>query len=576
MRRHVLGFLAIGLTAVLSRAVSAADDAGHRFGEWPAINAMLPDEKQHNLNPNDQDFLIEIWFKPLPKVKAKGMAPNTLVAKRLWDRLAGYELGYRPNGDVYFAVCDAGCELEGDLAVGAACGLQDDQWYYIAAARAGDSLRLYKDGSLAKDLSGRKIGRIANQDVFNVSLGHVRLPGPLPDQGDSLLAHEERSPGRFRPGRCGTPPHPGKTGRRFDRQRRLFPLDFQRRRRDRAGPGQQRQHADVRAAGLSPARRDPDQAFSREARGDDLLRGYRPPRCRRHESRQPAEAVPVDPAGAEAVAPGDVLHFCKGRYVLKDMLLLPRGENGKPVTVEGEEGTVLVGSEPITGWTKTADGIWVIKGWKGNYFGPSDPREWDVRSQPGNILFAGDDVMDYVATKADLAPGCWNLEPLEGHSPKTIYLCPPPGVDPNAAKHGDHGVCRFAPAFGVQPRPQPAFYPRRLRHGHRRPGPPDRAQPHRLDGRQRALGIYGQDIVIRNNLIEWTGGIGGAAPGSSSRTTSCGSTPGGSWMRAGRAEPSSSSPATWITVFAATSWPTTAPPPSGTTGQRRASRSRIT
>jgi parallel beta-helix repeat protein len=191
------------------------------------------------------------------------------------------------------------------------------------------------------------------------------------------------------------------------------------------------------------------------------------------------------------------------------MLLLPRGDNGKPVTVEGEDGTVLVGSEPITGWTKTDNGIWVVKGWKGNYFGPSDPREWDVRSQPGNILFAGSDVIDYVATKADLAPGCWTLEPLEGHSPKAIYLCPPPGVDPNAAQM-EIVVC------GGLFQPSEFNHVRNLHFTRAGCAMGIGGRGHVIEHNRidwmggGAFGVYGQDIIIRNNRIEWTGGIGGA------------------------------------------------------------------
>ena len=44
---------------------------GHHFGQWPAISAMIAEETQKNLNLDDQDFLIEIWFKPLAVLKYK-------------------------------------------------------------------------------------------------------------------------------------------------------------------------------------------------------------------------------------------------------------------------------------------------------------------------------------------------------------------------------------------------------------------------------------------------------------------------------------------------------------------------
>ena len=56
----------------------AAEPQGHHFGKWPAINAVIHDESQKNLNLDDKDFLIEVWFKPLAKLKYKGNGPSSL------------------------------------------------------------------------------------------------------------------------------------------------------------------------------------------------------------------------------------------------------------------------------------------------------------------------------------------------------------------------------------------------------------------------------------------------------------------------------------------------------------------
>ncbi len=38
--------------------------------------------------------------------------------------------------------------------------------------------------------------------------------------------------------------------------------------------------------------------------------------------------------------------------------------------------------------------------------------------------------MDFIFSKTELVPGSWTIEPIEGVGPKTLTLCPIPGVDP--------------------------------------------------------------------------------------------------------------------------------------------------
>ena len=64
----LVGFGVFGAAA----SGQAGEMKGHRFGEWPAISAVIAEESQKNLNLDDKDFLIEIWFKPLATLKYKG------------------------------------------------------------------------------------------------------------------------------------------------------------------------------------------------------------------------------------------------------------------------------------------------------------------------------------------------------------------------------------------------------------------------------------------------------------------------------------------------------------------------
>jgi parallel beta-helix repeat protein len=490
---------------------AAAEMQGHRFGEWPAINAMMHDETQKNLNAEDCDFLVEVWFKPLPKVEAKRDSVNTLVSKKLGGLLAGYELNYSANGELHFAVCDEARELDSDLTLSAACDIRDNQWTYAAAARSGDSLRLYKDGALVKATQGNKLGVIRNQDLFNVGYGSL-----------------------------GSQAHCEIREVRFWRVRKGERVDFD---------------PVVASHGGTPATLSKDLTakadysrwtFTPEGEtladlgnnGNRLM--YVPLGYRTQDmiAIKPFPSAPVgktyyvDPAhpaaadapdggskdrpfasihrGLKALRPGDVLHICKGRYFLKTALLLPRGENGKPVTIEGEDGTVLYGTEPVTGWEKIAEDTWVVKGWKGAYQAPIDVKEWDARSHPGNVLFAGDDIMDYANTRADLTPGSWNVDPVEGRGPKTFTLRLPPGMEPATSKI-EITVCGGlinATAFNHVRN----LHLTRAGGGMGLGGRGHLIENNRLDWMSGgAFGVIGQDITIRNNVIEWTGGIGGAS-----------------------------------------------------------------
>ena len=53
-------------------------------------------------------------------------------------------------------------------------------------------------------------------------------------------------------------------------------------------------------------------------------------------------------------------------------------------------------------------------------------------AQPGNLLFVDSEPMEFVAAKAEAAPGSWTIEPLLHAGRKTITLSALPGIDPSA------------------------------------------------------------------------------------------------------------------------------------------------
>ena len=74
-----------GAGSSASTSGRAAETRGHRFGEWPAISAVIAEESQKNLNLDAEDFLVEIWFKPLTPLKYK-WGHNFLISKKSSQR----------------------------------------------------------------------------------------------------------------------------------------------------------------------------------------------------------------------------------------------------------------------------------------------------------------------------------------------------------------------------------------------------------------------------------------------------------------------------------------------------------
>lgn len=208
MKKAVLVCLMVSLAKCYSKEVAGETPLageGHEFGKWPAISAMIEDEFQQNLNLDDKDFLLEVWFKPLPPLKAKGDWPNILISKKCADRLPGYTLSYQ-QGNVMLTLCDRKTELERDLEFRADAGLSTNEWCYLAVgyARAGQKLTFYKNGSKLKEYPNVEVGDLSNRDTFNIgyyenrtsSPAHCRireariwkLKGALPNDVEALVA----------------------------------------------------------------------------------------------------------------------------------------------------------------------------------------------------------------------------------------------------------------------------------------------------------------------------------------------------------------------------------------------------
>jgi hypothetical protein len=411
------------------RTVQAQTMEGHHFGKYPAINAMIHDGDQKNLDLDNKDFLLEIWFKPLPPVKYKGNAPNVLMSKKTFERLSGFELGYSNDGNVSFSWCDKKMELEKDSAVGVAGAAKENQWSYIAVcySHRDKKVAFFKDGKILKEFASIDIGNISAQAPF--TLAYSEATG-----GQANCMIDEARVWKFARG---------------------LPVDVQAAIAFHGANPQKASDSLVKAASYSKwtFSSSNDDVKDQGNNGNTLCYvpfGYKEGPSIKPFPEKPqgmtyyvdnknpgasdaAEGTKDRPfktiqRGARAAKPGDVIHVCAGLY--REAVMLRTGENGKPVTLEGEEGTIVTGSDPLGGWEKAQSGLWMVKNWKGSYQGPMDPTTDDARAQPQNLLFVDDQPMDYVLNKVELVPGSWTLEPLLGQNPKTITLYPLPGVDP--------------------------------------------------------------------------------------------------------------------------------------------------
>ena len=205
---------------------------------------------------------------------------------------------------------------------------------------------------------------------------------------------------------------------------------------------------------------------------------------------------------------GDLIHVRPGVY--RESVLLREGENGKPITLEGEPGTVISGADPAPGWEKTETACWLLKDWDGRekYAGPIDPKEDDARAHPGNLLFVDDEPMEFVLTKAELAPGSWTVEPLLHRGRKKITLYPLPGVDPRKVSVEISDV-RFLLATTKFNHVQGIHF---TRGGVAVRGRGNLFENNIVDwAGGNGVGVGGQDNIVRGNKVLWAGhtGFGG-------------------------------------------------------------------
>ena len=431
MVQHKLAKFLVAAILLLScaAAVRAEEPKGHRMGEWPALSANILNAQQKNLNLDDRDFVIEVWFRPLDWIKYKTTAPACLVSKKGGANLAGFDVSYEQDGTVSLTVCDKANELLPDSEFYARKILKMDGWNYLAvvAGHKDKKVTFYVDGKKVKECDGFNAGDISNRDNFNITYNEYmpnsqahcllsqarvwKLTKELPGQMDKVIAAHQEDAAKVSDALKGAADYSMWT---FEAGNDNI--------KDQGSNGNELVYTPWGFKGQQDTVKVPEKVagdtyYVDGAKGDDANDGSKD---------KPFKTVA---RGARAAMPGDLLHICAGVY--RESLRLREGTSDKPITAEGEPGTVVSGFDPVSGWEKGEGGQWIIKGWTGNYSGPMDAKEDDARKEPGNILFVDGTPMDFVMTKTELAPGTWTIDPiLHGEGAKTITLCPLPGVDP--------------------------------------------------------------------------------------------------------------------------------------------------
>jgi hypothetical protein len=410
-------------------AVRAQEPKAHRMGEWPALSANILNTQQKNLNLDDRDFVIEVWFKPLDWIKYKTTAPACLVSKKGGAGLAGYDLSYYQDGTISLTVCDKANELLPDSEFHATAALKMDKWNYLAvvAGHKDKKVTFYVDGKKVKECGGFSTGDISNRDNFNITYNEYtpnsqahcllsqarvwKLTKDMPAEIDKVMAAHQADAAKVSDELKGAADYSMWT---FEAGNDNI--------KDQGSNGNELVYTPWAFKGEQDTVKVPEKVagdtyYVDAAKGDDANAGGKD---------KPFKTLA---RGARAAMPGDLLHINAGVY--RESLRLREGTSDKPVTAEGEPGTVVSGFEPVSGWVKGDGGQWVIKDWTGDYAGPMDAKEDDARKEPGNILFVDGTPMDFVMTRTELAPGTWTIAPiLHSEGAKTITVCPLPGVDP--------------------------------------------------------------------------------------------------------------------------------------------------
>ena len=281
--------------------------------------------------------------------------------------------------DITLTLCDRQKELDDDMGFSVDAGLKEGQWCYFAAAychRAG-KLTLFVDGKSARKFDHVLLGDVSNRDPLNIGyyenrntspahceMAEVRiwkLPDGLPGDIAAIVVAHGRTPGAVSEGLV--------KGAHFSRW--MFSAandDID----DLGNSGNRLCYAPWHYQDAAPIKPFPPRPVGRSTTSATRSRGQR---------RGPAAArSPFARSNTARRSPVPATCCTLARPLPRDGFLRA-GENGHPVTIEGEPGVVICGSDPVGPW-KPADRLWQVAGWIGRYWFP----KMSTSATSGHIL----------------------------------------------------------------------------------------------------------------------------------------------------------------------------------------------
>jgi hypothetical protein len=142
-----------------------------------------------NLNPGENDFTIEVWFKMPGGLDGS----DNLINK--YDGSAGYFMYVAGGGN--FEITD-GSGLAGHNAViRSSTNVVDNEWHHMAGVREAGTIKLFIDGKLAGSADASLVGSLDNEmdvklDAWPSTLDEVRFSS-VARTAEELLRHYERA-----------------------------------------------------------------------------------------------------------------------------------------------------------------------------------------------------------------------------------------------------------------------------------------------------------------------------------------------------------------------------------------------
>ena len=384
---------------------------------------------QKELNLGEADFIIEFKVNP-DKITRLNLPDCGIVAKKPFGNRAGYCAGITMKQDLSIYLNDVDGNMVGteELPLTIPGYFKEGVWVHTAIVfeRAKNRLSVYSDGKLVKEIPDVRLSSLDNWADFTIGTAEIgthprfkgaieyvgvwKFPRGLPGNYAELAAKMAASDSRVEPASI--------EGVRYS----FWKLA-------KSDKGVQ----DLGICGnflyYMPENEKlrfeaMEKPFKPEAPKTIYVDINNPSAGDEGEGKEDRPFKSIQRAALFAQA-GDTVQVKKGLY--REALSISGGRPGAPIRIVGEEGTVVTGAELLSGWKKSeTDGVYVFRGWTGK-FTPGDPKQFDSRKNPDNIVYFNDAPLTWAEHVEDMIPGTYSIWPREVGKPMDIYVFPRPG-----------------------------------------------------------------------------------------------------------------------------------------------------